>query len=47
MKLIRILENIFVFLMKYIVPFAAIAVLLLLYFRVLNGPETQEFFANG
>ncbi len=42
---IKKIENIFVFLVKYIVPVAMITVLVLLFFRVINGFEIQEFFA--
>ncbi|MCX6822777.1 MAG: FAD-binding oxidoreductase [candidate division SR1 bacterium] len=46
-SLIRKLENLFVFLMTYIVPVVVIVFLLLLFFHIVPAGESQESFANG
>jgi len=45
--IIRKLENIFVFLMRYVLPVAVIVLLLLIFFHRISGFAAQEFFANS
>lgn len=45
-RILKIIENIFVFLVHYIVPFAVFAISILCYLKIFSPREAQEFFAR-